>query len=150
MKTLRRFQIKRFFSYLVAAMMVFLLVAAIALAFMRWFWNDEQPIYPKDLKALLIPTLWSAKSLAAIGEVDHYFVNASDGPKAAETHIFFKNLNVAATSAYLRQAGYQQKGPLQWEKPEFDVILELSNPCPVQCRARLVILDATSMAAETR
>jgi hypothetical protein len=122
--------------------MTLLLVVIAALAFMRWAWDDEQPIRPADWRARWIPSVWSASNLATVGAVAHYVVKASDGPKPAETHINFTSLDVDAASAYLRQAGYQPQDARHWLKPGSEVVVELAASCPKRCPARLVILDA--------
>lgn len=141
MAVLRRFPIKKLMKYLLATFLALLLMVAAMFAFLIWVFDDQPPIYPNDLKALLIPSVWSAKQLAPVGQVDHYFVYASDGNKPGETQILFTNLNVTEASTYLRKIGYQSQGALQWQKPKSEVYLELTGACPIQCPARLIILD---------
>lgn|SRR3989338_6481634 len=140
MAVLRGSTIKKLTKYLLATFVAFLCMVFATFAFFVWVLDDDKPIYSKDLKALLIPSMWSAKQLAKVGSVDHYFVYASDGPKVAETRIIFTNLNVTEASAYLRQVGYKAEGALQWKKPDSEIFLELIGSCPVQCPARIIIL----------
>ncbi len=89
-----------------------------------------------------MPTAWQAQQLAPLGHVDHYVLKPSDGPKPAEMHIHFSQLNVAAAAAYLAGLGYQQQAALLWAKPGTEVVLAPSGSCPVACGATLVVLES--------